>query len=87
MLSVIPQQYLGFRFDLATSTNNDGINAKQSLFYDGLHPIESGCAEMAKRLFADVDILKWQGWIPNTNKWMNYEQITRLKINKKTHKR
>lgn len=58
MLSVIPAKYLGFRFDFATSENNDGINANQSLFYDGLHPIESGCAEMAKRLFADVDILK-----------------------------
>ena len=58
MLSVIPTKYLGFRFDLATSTNNDGVNANPSLFYDGLHPIESGCTEMAKRLFVDTDILK-----------------------------
>lgn len=55
MLSVIPEQYLGYRFDLATSVNHDGVTCKTDLFYDGLHPIESGCAEMAKRFF-DVEI-------------------------------
>lgn len=53
----IPKKYLGFRFDLATSINNDGTTCNTSLFYDGLHPIEAGCTEMAKRFF-DVSFLK-----------------------------
>lgn len=51
MLSVIPEKYRGFRFDLATSVNHDAVTCKTDLFYDGLHPVEAGCFEMAKRIF------------------------------------
>lgn len=55
MLSAIPAQYLGYRFDIATSIDGGGVNYNPILFYDGLHPIESGCAKMAERLTIDKD--------------------------------
>lgn len=57
MLSVIPPQYLGMRFDIATSIDGGGVNYDPALFYDGLHPIEAGCVKMAERFAIDNLIL------------------------------
>lgn len=57
MEAAIEIKYRGFRFDLATSIDNNGVTCNTVLFYDGVHPIESGCTEMAKRQF-DVDFMK-----------------------------
>ncbi|WP_454060170.1 SGNH/GDSL hydrolase family protein [Elizabethkingia ursingii] len=49
--TAIPSANWGFNFDLSTSVNNDGHTCDASLFYDGLHPKENGCEQMAKRIF------------------------------------
>lgn len=59
IIQAVKESEIGFKFNLATSLNNNGQNINSALFYDNLHPIEVGCQEMLKRVFIDIpEILK-----------------------------
>jgi len=59
ILAAVSEKNIGYKFNLATSLNNDGSTINSALFYDNIHPIESGCQEMMKRVFSDIpEILK-----------------------------
>lgn len=57
MVAAVGASFTGYRFDLATTTNNVGTSQNGSLFSDGLHPNDEGNEEMAKRFWAEYFLL------------------------------